>query len=303
MLPVCDFYACSPAFRRRRREQPPKGGTTNRGRLRRAMAFHTIRVKDRVQLKVFMTLSDQIILPTALLAMGGSAAAFLAWSIFMPSSNVFGPILCKLPNASAVALSFDDGPTESTTAQILDILGEHHACATFFVIGRNVQSAPKLVRRMADEGHTIGNHSWDHHHFGICSSRSYWHDQIEHTNQIVFDTAGVRPTLFRPPMGFKTWHMAVAAKELHMQLVGWSLRVFDTRDLSSETIGGRITNRLRGGQIIMLHDGVEPARAQASQQATVNALPAILQHVRSRNLALVTLGSALQSPSPEVMPA
>ena len=209
---------------------------------------------------------------------------------------------CKLPNASTIALTFDDGPTEPTTAQILDLLGEHHVTATFFVIGRNVQSAPKLVRRMAEEGHAIGNHSWDHHHFGICSGRTYWHDQIQRTNQIVFDTTGVRPTLFRPPMGFKTWHLVAAVRALGMQMVGWSLRAFDTREMPPETIARRIIGSLRGSQIIMLHDGLEPARVQASQQATAIALPAILQQIHARGFSLVTPGLALHTPSPEVAP-
>ncbi len=265
--------------------------------LLRAMGLLTIRVKGGVQLKDYMTWADEIIFASALLAAGG-AAATLGWSVFAPSSNVFGPVLRVLPNTSAIALTFDDGPTERSTAQILDILGEHQVRATFFVIGRNVRLAPTLVRRMAGEGHAIGNHSWDHHHLGICSFRAYWRDQIERTNQIVFDASGVRPNLFRPPMGFKTWHLAAAVRDLRMQFVGWSLRAFDTRDLAPEMIFARIVNRLRGGQIIMLHDGVEPARLKASQQATVRALPAILRAFRSRSLTTIPLESSLQAGEP-----
>src|SRR5262249_10345127 len=79
-----------------------------------------------------------------------------------------------------------------------------------------------------------------------------------------------------PPMGFKTWHIAAAARELHLPLLGWSLRACDTRPIPPQHLANRLLKGVKGRDIVLLHDGLEPARTQASQPHTVEALPALL---------------------------
>jgi peptidoglycan/xylan/chitin deacetylase (PgdA/CDA1 family) len=200
----------------------------------------------------------------------------------------------SIPQRDAVSLTFDDGPDERYTPRILDILAAHDAKALFFVIGRFAKKSPALIRRIASEGHLLGNHSLDHEHFGVNRSFAYWKNQIGETQQIVADITGEQPFLFRPPMGFKTWHIANAAKEFHLPVIGWSVRGLDTKIQDPAQLTKRVLARVGGHDIIMLHDGVEPGRPSAcTQENTVGALPAILEGLAGKELRILSLVDAL----------
>src|ERR1700722_7582780 len=87
-----------------------------------------------------------------------SAAGVFAWSAVAPSAQVFGPTIRRTTDASAIALTFDNGPNPSVTPKVLDLLERHHVRATFFVIGNHVRSFPAIAREIVDRGHAIGNH-------------------------------------------------------------------------------------------------------------------------------------------------
>jgi peptidoglycan/xylan/chitin deacetylase (PgdA/CDA1 family) len=223
-----------------------------------------------------------------------SAGGLLAYSVFVPRCQFWSPVIRSIPQRDAVALTFDDGPDERFTPRILDILAGHNARATFFVIGRFARQSPAIIRRIADEGHVIGNHSLDHDHFGVNRKRAYWRTQIGETQKIVADITGQQPYLFRPPMGFKTWHIASAAKEVGLPVVGWSVRGLDTKIHDAARLARRVLARVGGNDIIVLHDGVEPGRTPASsQQNTIDALPALLDGIAEKELRPLTLLDAL----------
>src|SRR3954470_21312349 len=96
-----------------------------------------------------------------------SAGGLLAYSVFMPRCQFWAPVIRSLPQSDGVALTFDDGPHPEFTSRILDILAAEKVSATFFVIVQFAKEYPSLIRRMHDEGHTLGNHSYDHEHFGV----------------------------------------------------------------------------------------------------------------------------------------
>lgn len=234
---------------------------------------------------------------------GGMCAATLwAYSVFVPRCQFWAPVIRSIPQRDAVALTFDDGPHPSFTPQILDHLAARNLKATFFVIGRLARQHPAVLRRIHDEGHAVGNHSFDHDHFGVNRNRDYWDAQFRDTQAAVADATGELPLLFRPPMGFKTRALAGAAQALHLPIVNWSVRGMDTLPFSSERLARRILKRVSGHDIILLHDGVEPHRpAHSSQQATVDALPAILDGIAEKQLQVVPLIEALlASASPPV---
>jgi peptidoglycan/xylan/chitin deacetylase (PgdA/CDA1 family) len=224
-----------------------------------------------------------------------SGGALLAYSVFMPRCQFWAPVIRSVPDRDTVALTFDDGPHPEFTPRILDILAEHQAHATFFVIGRAAEKHPSILKRIAKEGHTIGNHTLDHDRFGVNQKRDYWRRQINETQRIVSEITGQPPVLFRSPMGFKTGHIAAAAKEARLPFVGWSVRSLDTRPLSAEKLAARVRARTSGNDIILLHDGLEPCRAarNASQQNTVDALPAILEGIAGKRLRPLSLLDAL----------
>jgi len=233
-----------------------------------------------------------------------SVGGLLAYSVFMPRCGFWAPVIRSLPQSDGVAVTFDDGPHEEFTPRILDILAQHRVKASFFVIGRYARQYPALVRRIFEEGHSLGNHTLDHDRFGVNGKRNYWDNQLRQTQEIVADITGQPPMLFRPPMGFKTWHIAAAAKALQLPMVGWSIRGLDTRPSSPEQLAERVLKRTTGHDIILLHDGVEPNRpAGASQSHTVAALPAILEGIAEKKLQAVSLVEALVAGSDDIREA
>src|ERR1700674_2066104 len=121
----------------------------------------------------------------------------------------------------AVALTFDDGPSVDTE-RILDVLATHKLSATFFMIGRNVERLPQTARRVVAEGHEIGNHSYSHPIFLYRTPRET-RQQLEHAQDVITGTVGVRPGLARPPCGVRTPAYFRAAQRLGLRTVQWDV--------------------------------------------------------------------------------
>src|SRR5687767_6224642 len=124
-----------------------------------------------------MSASAADILPVLATGVAGATAFLLigSYGAAKPASTMWGPVISRGPSgAPRVALTFDDGPLPGTTDRILDILGDSNVRAAFFVIGQHVQRWPELVRRIHDEGHLVGNHSFDHLHTGMFGRHRYW---------------------------------------------------------------------------------------------------------------------------------
>jgi peptidoglycan/xylan/chitin deacetylase (PgdA/CDA1 family) len=224
----------------------------------------------------------------SLAAAGAGAAA--AWGAFARNSPLYGSILTHgPPTQPRFALTFDDGPGPSTAA-VLDALRTAKARATFFVLGRQVEQHPDLVRRIVDEGHELANHGYDH---GILVFRtpSQIREQLERTEAAV--NAAVGPDaltrLFRVPHGFKGPAAGVAARRAGYRLAGWSVGVFDSEQPGADTIAQRAARALTPGGILLLHDadGWEPA---ASRDQTAEAIGPICAAARARGLEPVALG-------------
>lgn len=156
-----------------------------------------------------------------------------------------------------VALTFDDGPHEPYTSQILDVLAEQGVKATFFLIGENARRHPDVVRRIAREGHAIGNHSWSHPRLGSATTATVA-EEIGRTDELLARLTGIRTTLFRPPYGHlgRSLHGAdaVPARRGHL-LVMWSVQVDDWATDSALTVALRSLRRVEPGSIVLLHDG------------------------------------------------
>ncbi len=218
----------------------------------------------------------------------------------MPRCQFWAPVIRSLPQMDAVAVTFDDGPHPEYTPRILDILAQQNVKACFFVIGRYARKSPEIVRRIHAEGHEVGNHTLDHDHFGINRDREYWMKQVGETQRIVAEITGRPPMFFRPPMGFKNWNVAAAAKNERLPIIGWSVRAYDTRAMAGggAELARRVLKRVWGHDILLLHDGVDPERAArggagATQQQTVESLPAILEGIREKKLQAVSLVETL----------
>ncbi len=239
------------------------------------------------------------ILPLALAALAAgtlSSAALLSYSVFSPRCQFWASVVRGIPQRDGVALTFDDGPDPEVTPRILDILATHGVQATFFMIGRKVEKHPEVAARVHQAGHTIGNHSLDHDHFGINRSVDYWRKQVGETQRLITEATGQRPLLFRPPMGFKTRSLARAVREERLPIIGWSQRGYDTRPGTPDALVRKLLKRTSGHDIVLLHDGVDAQRrdaASATQRHTAEALPAYLEGLAAKDLRVLPLLEAL----------
>jgi peptidoglycan/xylan/chitin deacetylase (PgdA/CDA1 family) len=222
----------------------------------------------------------------------------LADGIARPGSNLFYPTITHGSRKGRyVALSFDDGPDPEVTPAVLDALAQYGARATFFTIGRSLQTHALLARRMAAERHELANHSWGHSRWqNFFSARRHRLD-IERTAQAIaaltHGGTGSAPPLFRPPIGLKSPPLARAARHLRLTVVAWSLHSRDTLIGDPRRIAQRVLNKIRPGDIVLMHDGHDlPGRCRP---ACALALPQILQGLRDKGLQCVTVSELLSA--------
>ncbi len=226
--------------------------------------------------------------PAAGLVLAG-AGALAAWGAFARNSPLFGRVLHRGPRRDGrIALTFDDGPGPSTPA-VLDALRDADVRATFFVLGRQADEHPELVRRIATDGHEIASHGYDH---GILVFRGPAHvaDQLRRTERAIEDAAGPGSVshLFRAPHGFRGPATALAAAQAGYRVAGWTAGVFDSDQPGADVIAARVARDLAPGSIILLHDA-DGWRPEASRVQTAEAIPAICSTARTRGLEPVTL--------------
>jgi peptidoglycan/xylan/chitin deacetylase (PgdA/CDA1 family) len=214
----------------------------------------------------------------------GAAAVVIggaAYGAFERNSPVFGKPITHLPGGErAVALTFDDGPNPEATPPILDALAARNAKATFFILGRHAERWPEIVRRIAAEGHAIGNHGYHHRklHF---KSPAYVRQDLELGTRAIEAASGVRPRLFRAPHGFRSPWVTPIARSLGQRTVGWSLGVWDTDLPGVETIANRTVDGARPGAILLLHDG-DGYDAAGDRMQTARAVPLIVDRLHAQ---------------------
>ena len=174
---------------------------------------------------------------------------------FLPCTNFHHRVICGgQTDDNLVAITFDDGPDPGKTPIILDILYIYHVKATFFCIGKNIADHEQLIKRMHEEGHLIGNHSFSHSKwFDLFSSRVMQAEMLK-TDQLIKKITGKSPLFFRPPFGVVNPMVSKALKNMHWQPVCWNIRSFDTLGNDPKKIMNRILKQLKPGSVILLHD-------------------------------------------------
>ena len=198
-------------------------------------------------------------LRTAWLTACGAGAAGLAvggfyYAALWPASRLFGRSLIAGNDPAEVALTYDDGPNDPYTERLLEVLERHQVKATFFLIGRFVKERPDIARAVVDAGHAIGNHTWDHPNLIFCSVAEL-RRQLQQTQQAIFDATGLEAKLFRPPFGGRRPDTLSVARSLGLQPVMWNVTCRDWKAKSPEEIVGHAERQIRGGDVILLHDG------------------------------------------------
>jgi peptidoglycan/xylan/chitin deacetylase (PgdA/CDA1 family) len=180
--------------------------------------------------------------------------------VAIPQLRWFGNFICRgSPSKKRAALTFDDGPDPRSTPQLLDWLRAEKVPAAFFCIGKKVEAHPELAAQIVRDGHLLGNHSYAHSNFTNFHSTARLQAELALTQVAVQKAAGVAPVYFRPPVGLSNPNTFRAAKQLNLQVIGWTIRSLDTVIADPQKIVARITRGLRPGAIILLHDGNIPA--------------------------------------------
>lgn len=219
----------------------------------------------------------------------GAWALMLADGVFRPASALLYPTLVRgRTDQPRVALTFDDGPDPEITPAVLDILAEHQARATFFVIGRYLDRHRALGERMHREGHELGNHSWQHSPFQNFYPSSRHGEEIDRCAQLIKSVthSGQEPW-YRPPVGLKSPGMARASQRRGVKVVAWSIHSRDTMASDAQAVANGVINRIGPGDIVLLHDGHD--REQRHRPLILQTLPLLLQGLRERGLSSVTV--------------
>ena len=203
---------------------------------------------------------------------------FIGWNFYLPSRN-------KLKNSDhqqatkCIALTFDDGPA-GYTVPILDILKQENVPAAFFLIGKNIKGNEETIRRILAEGHTAGNHSFNHGFNFDWQSAAKMQEELQQTNAAIEAISGSPVTLFRPPYGVTNPNLAKAIRNSRMQSIGWSLRSMDTVAKDKNQLLDKILAKVQPGDIILLHDRCA---------VTAAVLPELITALKKRGFSFATL--------------
>ncbi|MFJ4829797.1 polysaccharide deacetylase family protein [Streptomyces sp. NPDC088747] len=198
-----------------------------------------------------------------------------------PPETAPGDVDCR--QAKCLALTFDGNPGEPTD-RLLDLLDQYGAPSTFFLEGRKIHEHPEVVRRIADEGHELGNHTWTHARLTEISDARV-RDELNRTGEAITGLTGRRPTLMRPPEGRTDDRVSRVTEELGLAQILWTVTAKDYRTTDSALITERVLDGADRDGIILLH----PLR-----KGTVPAMPRILRELTARGYSFVTVSQLLR---------
>lgn len=199
-----------------------------------------------------------------------------------------------------IALTFDDGPNDVHTPRLLEVLAKHNVQATFFMIGRYVELFPDVAREVAQSGHVIGNHTFTHPNL-IFTSGLQTRIQLQECDRALSTTIGPHSSLFRPPFGGRLPHTLRIARSLNLLPVMWNVTGWDWNAPSADYVEEKISKQLRGGDVILMHDGSH-ASPDADRAHTVTATDRLIRRYKAEGFHFVTIPQMMQN-SPAFQPA
>lgn len=198
-------------------------------------------------------------------------------------------------NAKQAALTFDDGPDVYFTSQILDILKRNNVKATFFIVGKRAEANPEMVKRIAAEGHAIGNHTWDHPDL-VKLTPDQIRSELSSTDQLLSQLVGYHPALFRPPYGATNPSDVQLISSLGYKIIDWSVDTRDWAGTPPAQIMDYVHKEFRPGGIILEHCAGGKGENLSN---TVTALPEIISTLEAQGYSFVTVPYLLNIPASE----
>ncbi|HUA16102.1 MAG TPA: polysaccharide deacetylase family protein [Verrucomicrobiae bacterium] len=225
----------------------------------------------------------------ATLLAGTTAAAMAAgYQSMAPTGQWFGRTFTGIRRgAKQLALTYDDGPNDPHTLKLLEVLARHNVHATFFMIGRYVEQRPDIVREVLRAGHVVGNHTLTHPLLIFKGSAEICLELAD-CRSTLQDAVGDHSNLFRPPFGGRRPGVLRIARDLGLQPVMWTVTGYDWNAPPAAEIERKVAKQVRGGDVILLHDGGH-RQMGADRSQTVIATDNLIRRYQSEGYAFVTI--------------
>ena len=226
---------------------------------------------------------------SALLGLGVAAAASAAgYQSMAPPGQWYGRTFAGLKRGSKqIALTYDDGPNDLHTLRLLEVLARHEVHATFFMIGRYVRQRPDIVLDVAHAGHVIGNHTLTHPLL-IFESAAQTRTELVECRAALTDAVGKHSNLFRPPFGGRRPVTLRIARDLGLETVMWNVTGYDWNAPSAAHVEKKVMGQMRGGNVILLHDGGHRAMG-ADRRPTVIATDNLIRRYKDQGFQFMTV--------------
>lgn len=223
----------------------------------------------------------------------GGVASAAGYQSMAPTGQWYGKTFTGLERGSkSMALTYDDGPNDPHTLRLLEVLARHEVRATFFMIGRYVEQRPDIVREVVRAGHCVGNHTFSHPLL-IFQPEMEIRSQLERCERALADAVGEPAHLFRPPFGGRRPAVLRIARELGLEPVMWNVTGYDWSAPSVEHIERKVAGQVRGGDVVLLHDGGHLAMG-ADRSRTVTASDRLIARYKAEGREFVTIPEMVQ---------
>lgn len=217
-----------------------------------------------------------------------TAAVAAGYQSMSPAGQWYGRTFTGLAHGSKqLALTYDDGPNDPHTLRLIEVLARHGVRATFFLIGRYVRERPEIVREIVQAGHIVGNHTFTHPSL-IFKSETEIRRELSECGSALSDAIGEHSDLFRPPFGARRPAVLRMARELGLEPVMWNVTGYDWNAPPAAAIEHKVAGQIRGGDVILLHDGGH-RQMGADRSQTVQATETLIRRYKSEGSEFVTI--------------
>lgn len=226
----------------------------------------------------------------ALAGAATTAAIAAGYQSMAPTGQAYGRTFTGLARGTKkLSLTYDDGPNDPHTLRLLEVLGKHDVRATFFLIGRYVQRRPEIVGEIVKAGHAIGNHTFTHPLLTFKSAADV-RQELSECRAVLEDAIGSNliSNLFRPPFGGRRPAVLRIARELGLEPVMWNVTGYDWNAPPAAVIEEKVAKQIRGGNVILLHDGGHKEMG-ADRSQTVVATDRLITRYKAGGYEFVTI--------------
>jgi len=225
-----------------------------------------------------------------------AAVVSAGYQSMSPTGQWYGRTFTGLPGSKKIALTYDDGPNDPYTLRLLEVLAKHEVRATFFLMGRYVKQRPEIAREVSRAGHVIGNHTFNHPNL-VFASEVRTRAELEQCTQALTDAVGMHSRLFRPPFGGRRPATLRIVRSLGLEPVMWSVTGFDWKGRPAEYVEQQVQKRMRGGGVILLHDGGHAAFG-ADRSQTIIATGNLIARYKAEGYEFVTIPAMMERSVP-----